>query len=65
LQIARFTTRIGGHDAPVRGGPDELDSDDLLKQGNELLKSSRALLDDLEDVVPAPEAAEDDAANQA
>lgn len=33
-------------------GPDEIDSKVLLEQGDELLRSSRALLDDLEDVVP-------------
>ena len=33
-------------------GPDEIDSKVLLEQGDELLKSSRALLDDLEAVVP-------------
>ena len=42
----------------MRAGDDEIDSEVLLKQGDELLKSSRALLDDLEDVVPAPEADE-------
>ena len=34
-------------------GPDEIDSKVLLQQGDELLKSSRALLDDLETVVPS------------
>jgi len=38
-----------------------MDSEDLLKQGDELLKSSRALLNDLQDVVPTPEDDGDDA----
>ena len=33
------------------GRRDEIDSKVLLEQGDELLKSSRALLDDLESVV--------------
>ena len=41
-----------GHSDGVRR-PEELDSDAILKQGDELLRSSRALLDDLEEVVPA------------
>ena len=45
-----------GKRAPVRGGPDEIDSKVLLEQGDELLKSSRALLDDLEAVVPSDDA---------
>ena len=44
-----------GKREPVRG-PDDLDSRALLEQGDELLKSSRALLDHLDEVV----AAEDD-----
>lgn len=44
-----------GNRAPVHG-PDEIDSKVLLQQGDELLKSSRALLDDLETVVPADDA---------
>lgn len=44
-----------GKRAPVRG-PDEIDSKVLLEQGDELLKSSRALLDDLEAVVPSDDA---------
>lgn len=40
-----------GKRGPVRG-PDEIDSQALLEQGDELLRSSRALLDDLETVVP-------------
>lgn len=44
----------------MRGGDDEeIDSEDLLKQGDELLRSSRELLDDLADVVPASEPAAD------
>ena len=40
----------------MRGGDDEeLDSEVLLKQGDELLRASRELLDDLADVVPEPD----------
>ena len=35
----------------MRGGDDEIDSAVLLRQGDALLKSSRALLDDLSDVI--------------
>lgn len=39
----------------MRGDGDELDSEAILKQGDELLRSSRALLDDLDDLAPPPE----------
>ena len=42
----------------MRAGDDEIDSEVLLKQGDELLRSSRELLDDLAEVVPDPDPTE-------
>lgn len=53
--MAGFTPPERGQIAPVRGGDDEIDSEALLEQGDELLRSSRELLEDLEDVVADPD----------
>jgi hypothetical protein len=52
-----FVRMNGGHTARVRR-PDEIDSEVLLKQGDELLKSSRELLEDMDDAIgttPVPD----------
>ncbi len=48
----------------MRDGGDDLDSEAILKQGDELLRSSRRLLDDLDGVVPTGDEDDDQSATE-
>ena len=51
MRTSVSTARTVGRTPRVREGDETIDSETLLKQGDELLRSSRELLDDLDDVV--------------
>jgi hypothetical protein len=49
--------KIDGVTADASGGeifPDEVETETLLAQGDELIRSSRHLLDEIDDVLPTP-----------